>query len=308
MRDLLDKRLVVVIGKGGVGKSTVSAALGLTAARAGRRTIIAEVAGRADVPRILGAAPAPDGGEHRLAPGLDHISIDDRHALAEYLHEHLPFGALAGLLQRSELFTLFTAATPGMRELLSIGKVWELTRGRPGSGGRRRRRRHDLVVLDAPATANGLALLAAPRTFAAAAGVGPVARQGEAIRATLCDPAQTGILVVATPEEMAVSEAAALRGDLRGELGRDVDRALLNALLPARFSAADDAVLDAAPDDPAVWSARWLRTRGRAQRAQQARLRRAYRSVPCTSLPFLFAAGPAGVDVERLSHVLERAR
>jgi anion-transporting ArsA/GET3 family ATPase len=307
MRGLFEQRLIVVIGKGGVGKSTVAAALGAAAARSGRRTIVAEVAGRTDVPRILGVQgppSAPDGREHALGPGLHHVSIDERRALSEYLHEHLPIGIVATLLQRSDLFTLFTAATPGMRELLSIGKVWELTR--EGAGGRPA---YDLVVLDAPATANGLALLAAPRTFAALAGAGPVARQGEAIRATLCDPARTAIVVVATPEEMAVSEAVGLRRDLRRELGRDVDRALANAMFPARFSADDATQLRASGlDDPAIWSARWLLARGRAQRAQRARLRRGFAGVPCASLPFLFGAGPGPADVERLSLLVERPR
>ncbi len=302
MHALLDKRLVIVIGKGGVGKSTIAAALGVAAARGGRRTIIAEVAARADVPRILGAPRAAGSGpvELELAPGLRQVSIDPQHALTEYLHEHLPLGTL---LQRSALFTLFTAATPGMSELLTIGKVWELTRRGAATRGPR-----DLVVLDAPATANGLALLAAPRTFATAARVGPIAHQGAAVRASLCDTAHTGIVVVATPEEMAVSEAIGLRGDLGRELGRDVDHAVVNAMLPARFRAGDASALRAALDDPAVRSARWMLSRGRAQRAQQARLRRAFAGVPCSSLPLLFASEPGPAEVERLSRILERAR
>ncbi len=190
-----------------------------------------------------------------------------------------------------------------MRELLSIGRVWELTREQAGRG-----REYDLVVLDAPATANGVALLTAPRTFAAVARVGPVARQGAAIGATLCDPARTGILVVATPEEMAVSEAAGLRRDLGRELGRDVDRAVVNAMLPERFSADDEAALRRAPEDPAVSSARWMLERGRAQRAQRARLRRAFAGVPCSSLPFLFAPWRGLEDVERLARLLGPGR
>jgi len=305
MGGLLDKRLVVVIGKGGVGKSTVAAALGLAAARSGRRAIVAEVAAREDVPPILGAAVDHDaaGAERELLPGLHHLSVDPDRALGEYLHQHLPLGALASMMQHSDAFLLFAAATPGMGELLSIGRVWELTRARTG-----RRRRYDLVVLDAPATANGLALLAAPRTFAAAARVGPIAHQGSEIRATLCDPARTGVVVVATPEEMPVSEAIGLQRDLRRELGRPADRAIMNAMLPQRFSAGDAAALRGAADDPAVASARWMQARGRVQRAQRARLRRAFGEVPCTSLPFLFGARQGLEQMERLAAIVGSAR
>ncbi len=300
MRGLLERRLVVVTGKGGVGKSTVAAALGVAAARAGRRTILAEVAARDDVARLLGVA---GGGEREVAPNLHHVSIDPADALDEYLHEQLPLGVLAELLGRSQTFLLFTAATPGMRELLTMGKVSELGRDRRAGGARR----YDLVILDAPSTANGLALLTAPRTFAASARVGPIARQGTQIDRLLCDPARTGVVVVATPEEMPVTEALGFRADVRRTLGRDVDHAVANAMLPVRFGARDRDALRGGPDDPAVRSARWLLRRARAQQAQRARLRRGCAGVPCSSLPFLFVAEPARADVERLASILERA-
>src|SRR3982751_2427470 len=116
------KPLVVVTGKGGVGKSTVAAALGLAAARRGRRTIIAEVARRDDVSRVLGGTGLH---EDELAPGLHHISIDPEEAMEEYLADQLPSRALAEVLLSSRGFSYFTAATPGLRELLTVGKVWE---------------------------------------------------------------------------------------------------------------------------------------------------------------------------------------
>ena len=120
---LLRKPLVVVTGKGGVGKSTVAAALGLAAARRGLRTIIAEVARRDDVSRVLGGTGVH---EDELAPGLHHISIDPEEAMEEYLVDQLPTRALADVLLSSRGFSYFAAATPGLRELLTVGKVWEL--------------------------------------------------------------------------------------------------------------------------------------------------------------------------------------
>ncbi|MBA2638213.1 MAG: anion-transporting ATPase, partial [Solirubrobacterales bacterium] len=121
---MLDKRLLIVTGKGGVGKTTVAGALGLVAARAGRRTIVAEVARRTDVAGAFGTATGSSQ-ERELAPGLFHISIDPQDALEEYLRDQLP-GPLAEALAASRAFTLLAAATPGLRELLTVGKLWEL--------------------------------------------------------------------------------------------------------------------------------------------------------------------------------------
>ena len=145
---MMAKRLVIVTGKGGVGKSTVAATLGVVAARHGLATIVAEVAARSDVARVLGARSADRLRESELEPGLHHVPIDPHGAMEEYLREELPGPLPAAILGRSRVFELFAAATPGMRELLTIGKVWELTqrsRHKPGA------RTYDLVVLDAPA-------------------------------------------------------------------------------------------------------------------------------------------------------------
>src|SRR3954464_15293500 len=104
----LGKPLIVVTGKGGVGKSTVAAALGLAAARRGLRTIVAEVARRDDVSRALGGNGQV---EQELAPGLHHLSIDPEHAMEEYLIDQLPSRALADVLTSSRTFSYLAAAT-----------------------------------------------------------------------------------------------------------------------------------------------------------------------------------------------------
>ena len=146
---------------------------------------MAEVAARDDVSSALGRDDDHDDTEGLLGDGLHHISIDPESALEEYLVERLPARPLADLLSRSRLFGYFAAATPGMRELLTVGKVWELAQdARRTPGGRP----YDLVVLDAPATGHGVAILEAPRTFAEIARVGPIHRQGRTIDAMLSDP------------------------------------------------------------------------------------------------------------------------
>jgi anion-transporting ArsA/GET3 family ATPase len=294
---LLAKPLVVVTGKGGVGKSTVAAALGLVAAGRGLRTIVAEVARRDDVSRALGGEGMH---EEELAPGLHHLSIDPEHAMELYLADQLP-APLADLLASSRAFSYLAAATPGMRELLTVGKVWELAqedRRTPGA------EPYDLVVLDAPATGHGVAVLSAPRTFAETARVGRIARQGRTIDAMVSDPERTGVVAVARPEEMPVNETLALQDALRDDVGLQVGLVVCNGVLAQRFASAEARALEAAPDRPEVRAARHAHARARAQRSQLRRLRRGARA-PVVTLPFVFDED--GEKLARLARELERA-
>ncbi|WP_051222606.1 ArsA family ATPase [Conexibacter woesei] len=308
--------MLVVTGKGGVGKSTVSAALGTAAAARGLRVIVAEVAARDDVSRAFGeAGDARTFVERDLGDGLHHISIDPESALEEYVKDQLPRG-LADVLASSRLFSYLVAATPGLRELLTVGKVWELAqpdRRTPGA------HPYDLVILDAPATGHGVAVLTAPGTFAGAARVGPVARQGGKIHDMLVDPARTAILAVATAEEMPVNETLSLRDALRTELGgQDLAAVVVNGVLPGRFRSAEARALAAAgeaagagagaPAARAVRAARVEEARARAHRAQVSRLRRGLGAgVPVRTLPYLFEhEGLSGDQLARLGEELLR--
>src|SRR5437016_6606629 len=127
----------------------------------------------------------------------------------EYLQ--VKAGAVGHALGSSRLFQAFAMATPGMRELLSIGKVWELAQLNRRTRGAAP---YDLVIVDAPATGHGVGVLRTPRTFADIARVGPVAHQARTIAATIADRAFTGVVAVATPEEMPVNETLSLRDAL----------------------------------------------------------------------------------------------
>ena len=271
------------------------------AARRGLRTIVAEVAARNDVTRTFEGLRRPGHyGEDELAPGLNHISIDPEDALQEYLHEQLPL-PLAEVLAGSRMFGVFIAATPGMRELLSIGKVWELAQdARRTPGGRP----YDLVILDAPATGHGVAILEAPRTFAGAARVGTVARQGRTIHAMLADSSRTGVVAVATPEEMPVNETIALRHALRERMGLDLERVIVNGVEHSRFSASEAERLTG--DSEPVRAARWHHARARAHHNQLGRLRRGLDGVGCTTLPLLHVEAIDVPELDMLAARLER--
>ena len=231
MSGLLDKRLIFVTGKGGVGKSTVAIALGLVGARSGLRTIVVELAAQDRIRSAL----TEDGGEtfveHELAPGLFTISIDPQHAMDEYLR--VKAGQVGHLLGSSKLFQAFAMATPGMRDLLTIGKVWELAQLERRTRGAAP---YDLVVVDAPATGHGLAILQTPKTFAEIARVGPIAHQGRTIATTIADPTFTAVVAVARAEEMPVTETLLLRDALARD-GMALHDVVVNAVYPPRFDA-----------------------------------------------------------------------
>ena len=234
-RALLDKRLVFVTGKGGVGKSTVALALALAGVRAGKRTILCEVAAQEHLSHVFHRGQV---GFHEveLDENLWGISIDPDESMREYVLLQLKVRAMRDLLFRSRIFSYLAAATPGLKELVTIGKIWELTLDE-----RKARDAHpyDLVVVDAPATGHGVGFLQTPRTFANIARVGPIRQQAETLDAFIRNRKRTGIAVVALPEEMPVNETAALERSLSADVGVTVDRIFCNALYPERFSAAE---------------------------------------------------------------------
>ena len=307
MASLLDKRLVVVTGKGGVGKTTVAAALGLLAARQGRRTVVCEVAQQERLAGLFGARDVGHG-EVELAPGLFSVSVQPERAMHEWLRHQLKSGALAGLLGHSRLFGYLTAAAPGVTELVTVGKVWDLAQVERRTGGSP----FDLVIMDAPATGHALALLRAPRTYANIARVGPIARQAASIDAFLRDSSATGVLSVALPEEMPVNETVDLEQRLADDLGMDVGQVVANAVLPARFTTADARRLRSLDGQgtkaaqAAVTSALVEHGRAAGQQEQLERLRAEVRA-PVTTLPYLFEPEPRRRELELLSDRLEEA-
>jgi anion-transporting ArsA/GET3 family ATPase len=299
--DLLDKRLVFVTGKGGVGKSTVALALGLHAAAAGKRTIVCEVSSQEHASRVFKRAQV---GFHevQMEENLWSISIDPDESMREYVLLQLKVRAMRDILFRSRIFTYLTAATPGLKELVTIGKIWELAQPdrRVKQG-----RTYDLVVVDAPATGHGIGFLETPRTFANIARVGPIHSQARELDRLITDRAHTGTAIVSLPEEMPVNESAVLERVLREEVGMAVDRVYMNALYPERFSKADAERLTAlgeAPGDGAVRDAARAAIsefrRARSQRSQLARLRRRT-ATPVKTLPFVFEP-ELGIEEARL--------
>jgi len=281
--------LVIVTGKGGVGKTTVSVALGMRAAAEGKRTIVCEVAAQENASRMFEHTTV---GFHEveLEENLWAISIDPDESMREYVLLQLKVRAMRDMLFRSRIFNYLTAATPGLKELVTIGKIWELAQlDRKVKSGRK----YDTVIVDAPATGHGVGFLQTPRTFANIARVGPIHSQAQTLDRFITDHDNTGVAIVALPEEMPVNETAALERDLLDDVGVAVDRVYLNGLYPGRFNAAEAKRLDAAAERAegtvraAARAAVSEHRRALTQRAQLARLRRRVQA-PVKTLPFVF--------------------
>jgi anion-transporting ArsA/GET3 family ATPase len=303
MPELLDKRLVFVTGKGGVGKSTISIALGMAAANRGKRTIVCEVGGQETASRVFRRAEI---GFHEVevADNLWAISIDPDQSLREYLLLQLKVRAMRDMLVRSRIFNYLAAATPGLKELVTIGKIWELAQPDRRV---KKAQEYDLVIVDAPATGHGIGFLQTPRTFASIARVGPIHSQAEELDRFITD--STGAAIVSLPEEMPVNESASLEESLTGDVGMAVDRVYMNALYPERFSKSDGSELERALEDAdgpakaAVRAALSELRRSRSQRDQLQRLKRAV-STPVKTLPFIFKPSLDVPSLERLSGAL----
>jgi anion-transporting ArsA/GET3 family ATPase len=299
---LRDRRLLYVTGKGGVGKTTVAASLGLAAAAAGRRTIVCEVAEQDRVSRALGREGVVAETEVELAENLWAITIDPQRALEEWLARQVG-GVGLRVLARSSAFGYFVAAAPGAKELITIAKVWELASPQRWD---RHGRTYDLVVVDAPASGHGLAMLTTPRTFGEIARVGPVRRQATKVRELLADPERTGYLAVALPEEMPVNETLELERRLPDAVGVGLEAIVVNGMWPERFSAADAEAMRAVADGRAdLQAALTAYERARAQRSHLRRLRRAA-SAKVVTLPYLFDSELALPEFERLGSRLAR--
>jgi anion-transporting ArsA/GET3 family ATPase len=301
---LFDRRLIFVTGKGGVGKSTVAVALGLVAARRGLRTIVAELASQNRIQQTF-EQTGEIFEEVQVGECLFTISIDPQSAMDEYLK--VKTGTVGQMLGSSRLFQAFAMATPGMRELLSIGKVWELAQLQRRTRGAAP---YDLVIVDAPAAGHGAGILRTPRTFAEIARVGPIAHQGRQIAATIANHDFTAIVAVATAEEMPVNETLWLR-DILAEEHLPLDAVIVNALYRERFKPPDtDVLVQAHAQAGSPLAAAALRAalseqeRSRRQRQQLRRLRRGLEMRP-VELPYLFAEQLGPAEYEQLADALE---
>jgi anion-transporting ArsA/GET3 family ATPase len=312
---LFSRRLLLLTGKGGVGKSVVGAALALAARERGNRVLLVEVAAPVEAARLLGAPPSR-GRETEVLPGLFTVNLDPAAVMDEYVRHVVKLEMFTRRILESPIYRRFFAAAPGLKELMSLGKVMVLEEART-------RFSHkpvwDLVVVDAPATGHGLAFLKVPLVASAAVPVGPVGHNARRVLTMLRDPRRTALVLVAVPEEMAFVEAVQFHRLAKDELKMEPAALVLNACHERRFSDEDEADVlrltaegaggDVAPGAPlpaALRAARRQIRRRKLTRFYRDRLRRTL-DTPLVSLPFLFRESLGLEDVRLLAERLAAA-
>jgi anion-transporting ArsA/GET3 family ATPase len=279
--------VVVVAGKGGVGKTTVTAVIARAASSAGRRVLVVELDGK---PALTA-----------LVPDLDVLAISAPDALDEYLREH-GFARIAKRLNRTGVIDVVGTAAPGIDDIVVLGKIKQLER----SG------RYDLIVVDGPAAGHAITFLTAAAGLADAVSSGPVRAQADDVLELLHDPERCQVVLVTLAETTPVNEVVETAYALEDEVGVQLGPVVVNGVdtgdvLPD----ADHARLATAhlhPDTAAtlVDAAAFRRSRRAMEAAELARLS-AELPLPTVTLPARIAAGLGPDDIDELARALGAA-
>ena len=305
--DLLSKRLLVVTGKGGVGKSTITAGLALLAAEQGRTVLVVEVDAKGNLTDFFEHGPV--GFEpQEVHPGVHVLTMDTEASLREYLKLHLRVPMMGRIGPVARAFDFVATAAPGVKEILTVGKIcYEVREAIEGNAP------WDLVIVDAAATGHIVAQLGAADTLRDVVSVGLIRNQTEWMMDLLADPDVTALNIVCTPEEMPVSETLELVGRVREELSVPLGGVILNRVLPELFTRDEEAVFEALREPgaaeqlaarvgagaPAVLEGARLAVTLRRTRAAHLQRLRDSTDLPLMYLPYLFTRSH-GMRVTRM--------
>jgi anion-transporting ArsA/GET3 family ATPase len=290
---LLDRRLLFVTGKGGVGKSTVAAGIGLLAAHAGKRTLVCEVDAKGNLADFFETGPLAFK-PRQVQPSLWAMAMNTEESLKEYLSLQLKLPLLSRIGPLARTFDFIATAAPGVKEILTVGKLtWEV-----------RENNYDLVVVDAPATGHIVGQLRAPEAIRELVSVGLVREQTGWMTELLTDAATTGVVIVASPEEMPVTESLELI-DRLADTKVDVAAVVVNRVLPELFARGEEEIFErlerdetiellssvvGGPAGPVIEAARLAVTLRRTRAEHLSRLRAGVEAtLPILFLPELFA-------------------
>jgi anion-transporting ArsA/GET3 family ATPase len=292
---ILGRRLHIVAGKGGVGKSTVSAALALVAARRGKRVLVVELGAQPRVGGLLGYPGVVGYEPVRVRERIDVINVTPGPAMHEYGLMKLRFERLYRLVFENPIMHSLTRMIPGMNELVLIGKTWFLEQEKDERG----QPKWDMLIVDAPATGHGVSLLALPHVITETVTSGPMAEEVGVIKDMLTDGERTAMSIVTLAEEMPVRETLDLRARMLDTLRIAPGYLFVNGLYPDLPSTEVQAAVSrvagwAGPGQGLGRAASFLAERRRAQEEHLALLSSRC-DLPQIRIPYLFTPefGPA---------------
>jgi anion-transporting ArsA/GET3 family ATPase len=298
-------RVLIVAGKGGVGKTTVTATLATAAAGAGLSVLIVEVEGKSGLAACFGKPPLGYQ-ETELGPGIRGRTLTPDEALLDYLETH-GMRRISKRLVRSGALEVVSSAVPGMKDILVLGKVKSLETARAA----------DLILIDAPAAGHAITFLMSPRGLGDAVKVGPVSKQSTEVIEMLSDPARCQVMLVTTPEETPVNELVDTAFALEDRIGVQLGPVVVNGCYPDLGPPVSRDDVERLADDLGVFvsprealdlaaAADFRHQRHDLQQEQADRLA-ARLPLPQIRLPFVFTAeiGPPEIDVLTAAFVRE---
>jgi len=301
--DLFDRRLLILSGKGGVGRTTVAAALARVAAARGKRVLIAQTDAVERLGKMLGR-PEPIGPTVvDVAPGIAAVNMTPRESLHQYALMVLRYETVYRALFDNRVVRGFLSAIPGLDAYAMLGKAWWHTTEEVK--GAARRWVYDLVILDGPASGHATAMLKIPRAILEAVPAGPLARDARTMSDLLSDPVRTALVIVTRPEELPAGETVELAATARGTLRIPLGPLIVNAVPPARLTAeplssAIDLLRGVADDERLARTVALVAGQRAQRRTAEAVLASLEKNpgLPMVTLPWLpsTALGPAELD------------
>jgi anion-transporting ArsA/GET3 family ATPase len=302
------QRFLFITGKGGVGKTTITAALALSLARRGRRVLIAVPGPKERVSKLFACAPLTPG-ISRIAPGISGVLLVPEAALREYGTMVLKSQRLVDALFENKYVQGFFRGAPGLKEWAQLGKAWyhSIETGPDGLS------RFDTVLFDAPATGHGLDMLRVPKIITELAPPGVLRSDADRAWRMFQDPAQSGVIVITLPEEMPTNETFELVTTLREELGLPIAGLLVNSLVRELFSERERQILRATAEpessEPAALALGAGIRRAAAEHTQSESLARLETlALPTFTLPRIVENADRFEAIEQLAQALSGSR
>ncbi len=229
--NIFQKRLLFVIGKGGVGKTTISVAIALAAERVNKKVLLVELGDSDRIGNIFGKTTLSHKPE-KIHTSIWGVRANPRAELESYIHMHISIKFIANRITNSKLFDHLSDATPGLKEAMTLGRIWRWEQKKNASN----KPLFDLIIVDAPATGHGLSLLRVPKTLIDMIRMGPIVEQTRIVLKLLQDKQKTGVIIVTLPEELPVNEACEFFKAVKEKLEMHVILTVLNCMYPNFFS------------------------------------------------------------------------